>query len=251
MIENLAVRTVMRVTTRYNNSLLQRDYIITRDSDRVHVRTKVEFHEKHKALKFTFPRKNGEVIAKIPYGTIRRKSVFIEAPFGSWFASGKLGVANDSKYGYDATDTEMRMTVLRGAIYADHYGERDEFCEYMEQGAHEFSYVLFPYTDNASAEKIAEELNYGLEAITETFHKGSLPLKKSCLGCDADNIVVTAVKQAEDDDGTVIRFCEMNGEERRISIRLFDQTIETRIGHNQIKTFRSDGTEVNLIEWEI
>ncbi len=251
VIENLTVRTVMRVTTRYNNSVLQRDYIVARDSDRVLVRTRVEFHEKHKALKFTFPKKNGEVIAKIPYGTIRRKSAFTEAPFGSWFASGKLGVANDSKYGYDTTATEMRMTVLRGAIYADHYGVRDEFCEYMEQGAHEFSYMLFPYTDNANADKIAEELNYGLEAMTETFHKGSLPLKMSCISCDAENIMITAIKQAEDDDGTVIRFCEMNGEERMVRIKLFDKTIETKVRHNEIKTFRTDGTELNLIEWKI
>ncbi len=249
VIENLAVRTVMRVTTRYNQSILQRDYIVNKDSDRVLVKVTVKFYEKHKALKFAFPKENGEVIAKIPYGTICRKSSFEEAPFGSWFASGKLGVANDSKYGYDTTDTEIRMTILRGTIYAFHYGIKDEFCEYMEQGVHEFSYMLFPYTDNTSAEKTAEELNYGLEAMTDTFHKGYLPMKKSCFCCDADNIVITAIKQAEDDDQTVIRFCEMNGEDRKVSIKLFDQTIETRINHNQIKTFRTDGTETNFIEW--
>ena len=39
-----------------------------------------------------------------------------------------LCVANDCKYGYDTTEDRMRLTILRGAIYADHFGERDEYC---------------------------------------------------------------------------------------------------------------------------
>lgn len=250
VIEDGLIRTTLRVTTRYNHSLLIRDYTITPGSDILVVKTKVDFHEKHKVLKFAFPLTEDHVIAKIPYGTVTRKKEQGEEPFGSWFAAGTLCVANDSKYGYDTTADEVRLTVLRSAIWADHYGVRDEFCEYMEQGIHEFTYSVFPYQNNCQAEKRAEELNFGLRAIIDSFHKGSLPEAQSCFACDGENIVVTAVKKAEDSEEPVIRFCEMNGENGTVSMELFGKKIETSVGHNEIKTFRADGTEVNLIEWE-
>lgn len=249
VIEDGLVRTTLRVTTRYNHSLLQRDYTITPGSDVVTVKTKVDFHEKHRTLKFAFPTESEEVIAKIPYGTISRKKELGEEPCGSWLAAGNLCVANDSKYGYDTTSDEVRLTVLRSAIWADHFGVRDEFCEYMEQGVHEFVYSVSPYENNCDAEKKAEELNFGLRAVVDSFHKGNMPERKNCFSCDGENIIVTAIKQAEDGEEPVVRFCEMNGKDGKVSLRLFDKAIDTSVAHNEIKTFKMDGTEVNLIEW--
>lgn len=250
VIEDGNIRTTLRVTTRYNQSLLQRDYTITPGSDILQVKVKVDFHEKHKTLKFTFPAKGQEVIAKIPYGTISRRKELGEESCGSWLAAGGLCVANDSKYGYDTTTEEMRLTVLRSAVYADHFGVRDEFCEYMEQGIHEFTYTVFPYENCCTAERRAEELNFGLRPVKDSFHKGILPERMSCFDCDGKNVIVTAIKQAEDDEGDVIRFCEMNGKDEKISIHLFDKTINTYAAHHEIKTIKGDGTEVNLIEWD-
>lgn len=243
------VRTTLRVTTHYHDSVLQRDYTITSDSDTVTVKTKVDFHEKHKTLKFVFPTDSADVISKIPYGTVRREKGLGEEPCGSWFATGGFAVANDSKYGYDTTSEEIRLTVLRSAIWADHFGVRDEFCEFMEQGIHEFSYSIFPYENNCIAEKKAEELNFGLRAVVESFHKGDLPERFSGFQCDGKNIIVTALKQAEDGEEQVIRFCEMNGEEEKLSVCLFGKTVDTQIAHNEIKTMKTDGTELNFIEW--
>lgn len=201
VIEDGNIRITLRVTTRYNQSLLQRDYTITPGSEILRVKVKVDFHEKHKTLKFTFPAKGQEVIAKIPYGTISRRKELGEEPCGSWMAAGGLCAANDSKYGYDTT-----------------------------------------------AERRAEKLNFGLRAVKDSFHKGILPERKSCFDCDGKNVIVTAIKQAEDDEGDVIRFCEMNGMDGKISIRLFDKIINTYAAHHEIKTVKGDGTEVNLIE---
>lgn len=251
VLENGGVRAALRVVTRYNGSILQRDFSITEDSPVVNVKVRVDFHEKHKTLKFTFPAASEEVTAQIPYGTISRQKGLGEEPCGAWIASGGLCVANDGKYGYDTTQTEMRLTILRSAIYADHFGVRDEHCEYMEQGIHECSYQVFPYTGSADAERRAGELNFGLRAVVESFHDGVLPERKQCLTCDGTNVVVTAVKQAEDGSGDIIRLCEMDGADGNISVKLFDNCIETKIAHNEIRTFRTDGTEVDLIEWEV
>ena len=251
VIENGAVRTTLRVTTRYNNSVLRRDYILESNSKAVKVNVKVDFHEKHKTMKFAFPTSSDKTIAKIPYGTIERANGLGEEPCGSWFASGSFAVANDGKYGYDSTENEVRLTVLRSAIYADHFAERDEFCEYMEQGIHECSYMVYPYENNAKADMAAEELNFGLRSVMEGFHKGNLKERDNCFVCDNEHIVVTAVKQSEDDKGAVVRFYEANGVDTSVVMTLFGKEIRSEIKHHEIRTFKADGTskEINLVEW--
>jgi len=250
IIESGAVRAALRVETRYGGSVLRRDYTIIPGSSEVKVKVKVDFHEKHKVLKFAFPVQDDKVIAKIPYGTIERPFGTGEEPCGSWFASGGICVANDAKYGYDTLGDEVRLTVLRGAIYADHYGVRDEFCEYMEQGIHEFSYSVFPFNDRAAAERKAEELNFPLRFLMDSFHNGKLPEKISCLENDCESVIVSAVKEYVDGDNTVLRVYEMNGEDTTASVKLFDKQLEFAVSHHEIKTVDDSGKVLDLLERE-
>ncbi len=249
VIENGPVRAILRVTSYYNQSVLRRDYVLEAGSDAVKVNVMVDFHEKHKVLKFAFPAGTDKTVAKIPFGTITRENNLGEEPCGSWIASGSWCVANDGKYGYDTIDNEVRLTILRSAIYADHVGERDEFCEYMEQGAHECSYMVYPYSSNAIADKKAEELNFPLRIVMESFHKGVLPEKYSCFEGAPEHVVVTAVKKAEDDDNIVVRFYEADGMSEDVSFNVFGKKICAKTAHNEIKTVKTNGIEVNLIEW--
>ena len=138
--------------------------------------------------------------------------------------------------------------MLRSAIYADHFGKRDEFCEFMEQGISEFTYSVFPYENDASAEKTASELNFALPHIMGSFHKGNLPEIKSCFECDNDSVIVTAVKQAEGSEEIVLRAYEANGENTDAKIKLFDKETKVHFAHNEVKTFKGND-EVNMIEW--
>ena len=243
------VLITLRVTSEYKNSTLVRDYTLIPDSNRVTVKARVDFNEKHRTFKLTFPA-IGEVTAKIPYGTISKKLGTGEEPCGEWIASCGICVANDSKYGYDTTDTEMRLSILRTAVYCDHFGKRDDLCEYMDLGVHEFSYSVFPYTDNASAQKVADELNFGLKTVMGTFKKGTLPEKYSGLSNKGDNVVVTAIKKCEDSDENIIRVCEMNGKNGEFSAELFSKEIRTELSHNELKTLTESGCQLNLLEWE-
>ncbi|MGM9682996.1 MAG: alpha-mannosidase [Eubacteriales bacterium] len=255
IIENGPIRATLKVKTVYNNSVLFREYTVIPKSKVVSVKTVIYFSERHRALKFAFQTDGSDVIAKIPYSTVTREQNQCEEPFGSWFAVGDLCVANDSKYGYDTEDGCVRMTVLRNAIYADHYalpcGSRDEFCEFMEEDRQEFYYSLFPYENNAQAERRASELNFGLRYVWTGFHKGTLPEKMNCMECDNDNIIVSAVKESETGEDKIIRFYEMNGCDTEVSIKLFGNEIKSDISHNEIKTFNDKGKELDLIEWEI
>ena len=249
VIEEGDVRATLRVKTHYKGSTLQRDYIITPDSNVIKVNVKVDFQEKHRTLKFAFPAGAKNTMAKIPFGTISRENGLGEEPCGSWIATGTLGIANDCKYAYDTTEYEVRLTILRSAAYADHWGVRDEFCENMDMGVHECSYMLFPYESNAKAEQVAEELNMGLRAIVTSFHEGTLPERYSCYSCEAKHIVVTSVKQSEDGLEKVIRFYEADGIGEDVEMKVFSKNLKASAAHHEIKTIRTDGEELNLIEW--
>lgn len=253
VIENGPVRATVRVETVYENSRLIRDYSVVPGSSTVTVKAKVDFREKHRVLKLKFPVEAKEVVAKIPYGTVTRPMAPGEEPFGSWLAAGNLCIANDCKYSYDASGDSVRMTVLRSAIYADHFaGEhRDSLCEHMEQGEQEFSYCLFPFTDRADAEREAAVLNFGLRACTDSFHNGKLSETYSGFSCDCDDIIVSAVKQGEDGDEETIRFYEMNGRDTHANITLFGNRISTDVGHHEIKVFDSGSRELDMMEWPI
>lgn len=246
VVERGCVRSTLRATSHFGASTLIRDYTLENGSDALRVTLTVDFHEKHRAFKLTLPAGDA-VRAAIPFGSIERPCGTGEEPCGEWLASGGLGYAGDVSCGYDAADGDFRPTLFRSAIYADHYGNRDEFCEYMEQGVSQFRYLLFPYTAPADAKRRADELNSGLRAVHDTFHDGSLPGKARGVGGGGDSLVVTAVKRGEE-GGDVLRFVELNGEPARGTLTLFGKGIPFETQPHELHTYR-DGSPVNLVEW--
>ena len=245
------VRASIRVTAVHENSSIQRTYTVTAGSDQVQVSAKIEFREKHKTLKFTFPMAEETVTAQIPFGTVTRQGYTGEESCQKWFASGNLCVANDCKYGYDTCDGQMRLTVLRSAIYADHFAQRDEHNVHMEQGIHEFTYSLYPACGNSGNERKAAQLNFGLRRVMGSFHKGSLPENQGCVSCDCENVMISAIKQGEDGNGTVLRLYELEGKDTAAQITMFDQKLSVSVPRNGLKTLDENGEEMNAMEWGI
>ncbi|MBR5309097.1 MAG: alpha-mannosidase [Clostridia bacterium] len=247
------VKSTLRVTSEYKNSVIRRDYTITPDSKVVTVKTVTNIGEKNKCLKLRFPTNGGNIISQIPYGTFERRQNTGEQPSGTWLACGNLCIANDSKYGYDTEAGYIRLSVLRTAAYADHFsqGLRDVFTEYMDMDSREFTYSIFPFDSIADAEKKASELNFGLRFLNTHFHKGTLPEKDSFIEVEGDNVIVTAIKKSEDSDGSVIRFFDIEGEDSVASVKLFGKEISAELGHDAVKTILVDKDEIrelNLCE---
>jgi alpha-mannosidase len=244
------VRVTLRVITHLNGSTLQREYSLTPDSDVLTVKTRVEVREKHRCLKFNFPISGEKITSKVPYGTFDRPLYTGEEPCGSWFTDGTLCVANDCKYAYDTKDDEVRMSILRTAIYADHFGIRDYLCEHMDMDVHEFNYSLYPFTDNATAERKAELLNFGLVTSLDTFHDGKLAEDYCGFECENSDVIFTAIKKSQDMENTVIRLYEANNNNSNVEFKLFGDKVSFDISHNQVKTFNEKGDELNMLEWK-
>lgn len=269
LMENGHLRWILRVTSRYNDSTLRQDFIIYRDKEEIEVRVKLDWREKHKMLKLSFPVnvENPRATYEIPYGFIERPTNGEEEPGQQWIdVTGKSGtkdyglsILNDSKYSFSVLDNDMRMTIANSSIIADHFGVRDEWCEFLDQGVQEFRYVLVPHLgrwQDARVVKRAYELNVKPIGIMETYHEGPLPQTMEGIQISSDNIIATVFKRAEEDDGYILRCYETSGIETKtnISIPMLQREWSAEFGKCEIKTFwisddlSKEVVEKNLLE---
>ncbi|MDI3310706.1 MAG: glycoside hydrolase family 38 C-terminal domain-containing protein, partial [Thermoanaerobacterium sp.] len=270
LIENGPIRAKLRVINKYNDSILRQDFILYRHKPDIEVEVKLDWREKHKMLKLSFPVNvlKPKATYEIPYGFIERPVNGEEEPGQQWIdLTGEqegmvygLALLNNSKYSFDIKDNDMRMTVVNGSIYADHFGVRDEFCEFMDQGIQEFRYALIPHQgtwQDSFIPRKAYEFNVKLMHVQETYHRGPLPQKMEGIKISADNVIATVFKKAEDGDDYILRCYETNGVNSDVEIEVpaLKRKWKATFGKCEIKTFRipedneEEITECNLIEF--
>ncbi|HEU5140465.1 MAG TPA: glycoside hydrolase family 38 C-terminal domain-containing protein [Bacillales bacterium] len=275
-VEHGPVKSVIRVVSEYGNSKLTQDFTMYRELNQIDVHVTVNWQEQFKTLKLKFPvnlmfRKG---TYEIPYGHIVRESNGEEEPGQRWIdqsgthrATGEmygLSILNDGKYSFDMHDKEMAITVLRSPIYAHHdplIPEEDGHYSFIDQGIQRFTYTLVPHEGNwetAGTVKRAAELNQKPVTLIETYHDGPLPQQDSFLAVDKDNVIVSVIKKAEDNEDLIIRAYETTNIETKARIELpkWGRSIEADFGPSELKTFRvpkdskAPVQETDLLEWE-
>lgn len=215
-LEENTIREVMKVTAKYGESTLIRYYILNADEDFLRIKTKLDWHEKHKMLKFVYPVKcdNPTSIYEIPFGSFERPCNGEEEPALMWAMVGNekngLAVLNAGKYSYSVKDNEIALTVVRSPIYCDHGAVRSEESNYTDQGEQEFTYALYPADINKKAKifRRALVLNVPPTIVLENHHNGTLPLTFSGISVGEENILVSALKKTEDGKAYVLRAYE-------------------------------------------
>ena len=120
----------------------------------------------------------------------------------------------------------------------------------MDRGPQTFDYTLFAYTGAPDAHRRAALLQAPLRAVNDTFHHGPLGECFEGMTVPADNVVVTAIKQAEDDDSIVVRCLETQGEPTACDIQLLDRSISFDLPPYALRTKDEQGNELNFMEWE-
>jgi alpha-mannosidase len=228
LAENGPLRAVIRVKNHFQNSTFVRDITMYAGVPRVDVRMQADWHEKHILLKVAFPLSahNDKATFEIPYGSIERpttrntpaEQAKFEVPAQRWadISDDKHGFSllNDCKYGYDAKGNVLRLSLLRSPEWPD---------PHADEGYHEFTYSLYPHGSGwRQANTIHEgyELNYPPIALQVFQHTGSLGAEHSFLQVDGGNVVVSAVKKADSESATIIRFYEWAGKEGDVQIHL-------------------------------
>ncbi|KAA3663899.1 MAG: hypothetical protein DWQ04_08480 [Chloroflexi bacterium] len=126
-------------------------------------------------------------------------------------SEGNYGVAllNDCKYGYDAKENVLRLSLLRSPVRPD--GGSDI-------GHHQFTYSLLPHAGNwrqAQVDRHAYELNIPVLAVAlsqdNKMAQGTMPATQSLLDIDSNSLIVEAVKQAETGEELILRTFDSHG----------------------------------------
>jgi alpha-mannosidase len=228
LVESGPLRAVIRVKNHFQNSTFIRDITVYAGVPRIDVKMQADWHEKHILLKVAFPLSahNDKATFEIPYGSVERpttrntpaEKAQFEVPAQRWAdisdAQHGFSLLNDCKYGYDAKGNVLRLSLLRSPEWPD---------PHADEGHHEFTYSLYPHGGtwrDALTVRRAYELNYKLLAEQTEKHEGALAPEQSFLQTQQDNVIVTALKKAEDDGELVLRFYEWAGKEGDVELQL-------------------------------
>ena len=214
------LRATVEIMRRWQKSSFVQRISLDAGADIVEVANDVDWHEDHVLLKAAFPLAagSGKATYEIPYGSIERpttrdnsyENARFEVPAMRWADLGDaqhgLSILNDSKYGYDAVGDLLRLTLLRSPTSPDPDADR---------GRQSFRYALYPHAGawkQAATMHRGYEFNYPVAAMQLAAHEGSLPAQRSFFSVDNPNIVVTAVKKAEDSNALIVRMVEWAGQ---------------------------------------
>jgi alpha-mannosidase len=223
----------VRVTQTWQSSKFVQTIRFARMAPEVDIDNEIDWHESHVLLKASFPLAASGPFAtyEIPYGTIDRpttrnnswEKAQFEVTALRWAdlsgpgPDGKvhgLSILNQNKYGYDAAGNVLRLTLLRSPKWPD--AEAD-------MGHHHFHYALYPHAGtwkDALTVRHGYEYNYPLTAVVTTAHPGSLPPSHSFASVSPENVVLTAVKKAEDANGLIFRVYEWAGKETTVEFHV-------------------------------
>lgn len=236
-------------------------YFLEKGSAALRIFTCVDWQERHTVVKAAFPLnlEADSATYGIPCGAITRTTnrecaedqAKWEVPFLGWadLSDGNQGVSllSDCKHGVDTTSNQIRLTLLRGSEFPDPAADR---------GSHVFTYVLSPHTgDWRSTQTVRKsyELNHPLKTIFIQNHEsqGSLPPVASFLDLQSDTLILSGLKQSEDNPNEYILRCyECHGEPTELNLKgdfeiiesldLLEKPIDlpTKIEPWQIRTYR-------------
>ena len=228
LAENTPLRAVIRVKHHFQKSTFVQDITMYPGVPRVDVHMQADWHEQHILLKVAFPvsARSDKATFEIPYGSVERpttrntpaEQAQFEVPALRWAdisdAIHGFSLLNDSKYGYDAKDNVLRLSLLRSPTWPD---------PETDQGQHEFTYSLYPHGGTwreAMTVHQGYELNYPLMTQTTTKHPGMMMPQHSFFSTEQDNVIITAIKKAADDDALIVRFYEWAGKKGDVVLRL-------------------------------
>lgn len=263
---------------KFRNSAINQNVVFYSNTSRIDFVTDIDWHEHQVLLKAAFPLnvKADKVTAEIQFGNVSRtlkpKTSWDKARFEMcahrWVdmsepesEGGKFGVAilNDCKYGYDAKDSTIRLTLLKSGIYPN---------PEADNGHHHFTYSLYTHKGDYRQGKVIEEaenLNRPLilipaagdrslgintkDSISERKTSDSSTYLPNSFGIidigDAEGIFIDTVKKAEESDDVIVRMYEGYGLDHDIKVSVPDALIKAA-GYRNVVITKCDLKEKDL-----
>ncbi|MEG4199601.1 alpha-mannosidase [Microcoleus sp. Pol12A5] len=263
------IRQSLRVVRQIGKSEFCQDYIVEIGSPLLKIKTVADWQEKHVLVKAAFGLNVEADFAtcEIPGGAIARttkpqtaaEKAKWEVPILRWtdISNDGFGVSllNDCKYGCDLQPNRIRLTLLRASTWPD---------EQADVGVSEFTCAVYPHSGNwqeAGTVRQGYELNLPLlvkvvPKLEENSHK-TLPAVGKFLDLSAENLVLMAFKQSEDDSNVwILRCCECHGEEAKLEFKsdfglAISQPVDLLEQPINLPQKSDDGRSFRISPWKI
>jgi alpha-mannosidase len=196
---------------------------LRRDGRRIDFETTVDWQESHKLLKVAFPVNihADEAIHEIQFGHVRRPNHYsrqfdadrFEVSNHKWSALAEAGcgvaVLNDCKYGLNVLGNSINLTLLKSSLAPDMTADK---------GIQTFTYAVYPWNGSlAESGVVKEAYDLNVPAVVVNGNAGGAG---SLFSVDQDNVVIEAVKPAEDGSADiVVRLYECMHKATRCALR--------------------------------
>jgi alpha-mannosidase len=172
-------------------------------------------------------------------------------------ASGKdLGVTLSSPVAafdfLDPTGLAPNTTLLQPILLASRKSCHSEGNEYLQTGDHYYSFSLTTHAPGwESCTRFGRQANEPLSVVVgpEQTVGASLSERESFVSVDKDNVVITTMKKAEDDDGVVLRFYETEGKDTDVEFsfkRSIKKAYSTSLIEDNPREILSDGRRLRF-----
>ncbi|WP_026731685.1 alpha-mannosidase [Fischerella sp. PCC 9605] len=190
---------------------------------------------------------------RVPHSSIQNPKSKIQNSYG-------VSLLNDCKYGYDTQPNQLRLTLLRSPNWPDPQADR---------GLHEFTYALYPHAGNwksAHTVRRGYELNIPLQVMvcpnnltsnSSTTEQTGAESGVSFLELSAENLILMALKQAEDDSHQwIIRCYECCGETAELCLQsdlglVLGESVDLLERSFSETTFSSSERTLTIKPWKI
>ncbi len=233
LIENGPVRMTLKIIREKEGSVFNQ-YIRLysgKAADRIEIYNQVDWNTRGTLVKVDFPIAfpNSKATYDLGLGTIQRGNnteKLYEVPAQKWAdltgADGSYGVTiiNDCKYGWDKpNNNSLRLTLFHTPETGGNFGNQAT----NDIGRHEFSYAIYGHKSDwrkGKSQWVAAEFNQPLLAFQAVAHEGKLGKSFSLASLNTSDVIIKAIKKAENSDEIIIRFQEFIGA-RIANVKLF------------------------------
>jgi alpha-mannosidase len=210
LTENGPLRVGVLVSKKFRNSVIAQEILVYADSMSIEFKTTMDLHDRELLFKsyFDLDLNTETATFEIPFGSIERATTAntafeqarFEVPMLRWVDMSEHGygvaLLNDGKYGASARHSKIGLTLAKTSIYPD---------QTTDYGAFTFTYVLHPHKGDWSEGRVPDRA-WELNTPVKMTHGTSS--RKSFIGIDSRDLMLEAIKRAEDDDSVVLRLYE-------------------------------------------
>jgi len=223
VVESGPLRAAVRVERLFRDSWISQTYVLLSGSRRLDVETRVRWHQRQVLLRALFPLRvrSHEATFETMYGVVKRPTHRNTSWDGARFevcahrfadlSEPGYGVAllNDGKYGHNARDNVLGISLLRGPLYPD---------PLADEGEHRFTYSLFPHPGDWAQAGVAGEA-HALNSPLIVAEGRAEPATYGLLEAEGVELALGALKPAEDGGGEILRLYEPHGARGEFTLR--------------------------------